>query len=497
MPPNPPAVQTHAAPGAGIPAGGTTPSADATATPRPSDPATTATWTPESWKSRRVDQAIDYPDAAELDQAVARLAALPPLVTSGEIERLKRLIADAQEGRRFFLQAGDCAETLDDCRSESITNKLKILLQMSMVIVQGLKVPVVRVGRFAGQYAKPRSCPTEARVVDGREVILPSYFGDLVNHASFDEKSRRPDPELLVKAYQHAAITLNFIRSLVDGGFADVHHPEYWDLSFFSHASLSPARRAEYERMRALLSDGLRFMEALGERSVGDLARMEFFTSHEGLNLHWEAAQTRRVPRRAGWYNLTAHMPWIGERTRALDGAHIEYFRGIENPLGIKIGPSARPHELLALLDRLNPRNQAGKIALVTRMGADRIVECLPPLVETVTRAGRRVLWVCDPMHGNGIKTAAGIKTRSFDAILHELEACHDVHRAAGSVLGGVHFELTGEDVTECVGGAAGVTEQHLTQRYSTLCDPRLNYQQSLELAFLLARKMGKEQEPR
>ncbi len=449
-----------------------------------------APWTPDSWKARRLAQGIDYPDPAALDRALLRLAALPPLVTSWEIERLKKLIADAQQGRRFLLQGGDCAETFEDCKSESIANKLKILLQMSMVLVQGLKLPVVRVGRFAGQYAKPRSSAVESRQVDGQEVSLPSYFGDLVNRSPFDPASRRPDPELLISAYEHAAMTLNFIRSLVDGGFADMHHPEYWDLSFFSHASLSAARRAEYERMRSHLSDGLRFMEALGERAVGDLTRMEFFTSHEGLNLHWESAQTRRVPRRTGWYDLTTHLPWIGERTRAIDGAHVEYFRGIQNPVGIKLGPSVRPHEVLALLDRLNPDNEAGKIVLITRMGAGQVAETLPPLVETVNRSAKRVLWICDPMHGNGIKTGAGIKTRSFDAILQELELCHDVHRALGSILGGVHFELTGEDVTECVGGAAGVTEQSLSTNYATLCDPRLNYQQSLELAFLLARKM-------
>lgn len=345
-------------------------------------------WSPDSWRSARYEQAIAYPDHDALARAVSRLGSLPPLVTSWEIERLKGLIADAQEGRRFLLQGGDCAETLDDCKSESIANKLKILLQMSLVLVQGLKKPVVRVGRFAGQYAKPRSSATEVRTIDGREVELPSYFGDLVNRAPFDEASRRPDPDLLVAAYQHAAMTLNFVRSLVDGGFTDFHHPEYWDLSFFSHASLSPQRRAEYEQLRGQLADGLRFMEALGEREVGDLTRMEFFTSHEGLNLHWESAQTRRVPRRPGWYNLTTHLPWIGERTRAIDGAHVEYFRGIENPIGIKLGPSVRPHEVLALIDRVNPHNEPGKIVLITRMGAARVADALPPLVETVSRAG-------------------------------------------------------------------------------------------------------------
>lgn len=450
-----------------------------------------AAWSPDSWKERPLSQGIDYPDERALSKAIGKLSSLPPLVTSWEIERLKELIGEAQEGKRFLLQGGDCAETLDDCKSESIANKLKILLQMSMVLIHGLKMPVIRVGRFAGQYAKPRSNPMETLTVDGKEVTLPSYFGDLVNRAPFDEASRRPDPELMVSTYQHAAMTLNFIRSLVDGGFADMHHPEYWDLSFFSNASLSPQRRAEYEQMRGRLADGLRFMEALGESAINDLTRTEFFTSHEGLNLHWETAQTRRVPRRTGWYNLTTHLPWIGERTRQLDGAHIEYFRGIENPVGIKLGPSSKPHEVLALLDKLNPTNEKGKIVLITRMGATKVADALPALVETVTRAGKKVLWISDPMHGNGIKTSAGIKTRSFDAILQELETAQDVHRSLGTILGGVHFELTGEDVTECVGGAAGVTEQSLTNNYATLCDPRLNYQQSLELAFLVARKMG------
>lgn len=449
-------------------------------------------WSPDSWRTKPGASVVSYDDPAALSEALRQLAQFPPLVTSWEIERLKAEIAEAQEGRRFILQGGDCAETLADCRPEPITNKLKILLQMSLVLVHGLKRPVTRVGRFAGQYAKPRSSPTETRMVDGRAVTLPSYYGDLVNGSEFTPRSRRPDPFLMVRGYKHSALTLNFIRSLVDGGFADLHHPEYWNLSFFRHAGLSPQLRAEYERTTERLADGLRFMEALGERTVDDLTRVEFFTSHEALCLDYEAAQTRRVPRRSGYYDLTTHLPWIGERTRALDGAHVEFCRGIENPVGVKIGPGISPSELGDLCERLNPSNEAGRLVLITRMGAEKAAGVLPPLVAEVVRRGRRVLWSCDPMHGNGMKAASGIKTRSFDAILRELEATHEALAAGGARLGGVHFELTGEDVTECVGGAAGVTEQDLTLNYATLCDPRLNYQQALEMAFLLARRMGR-----
>jgi 3-deoxy-7-phosphoheptulonate synthase len=450
-----------------------------------------ATWHPGSWRTRPVTQAISYPDMAAVEAAEAPLGNLPPLVTSWEIERLRTEIAQAQEGKRFILQGGDCAETLDECRAELIANKLKILLQMSLVLVHGLKKPVTRVGRFAGQYAKPRSSATETRTVPGTEgpVTLPSYYGDLINRAPFTREARTPDPWLMVKGYEHAAVTLNFIRSLVDGGFADLHHPEYWDLSFFTHASLSPELRAQYQRMTTNLADGLRFMEALGERTVDDLTRVEFFTSHEGLNLHYESAQTRRVPRREGWYNLTTHMPWIGERTREIGGAHIEFFRGVRNPLGVKIGPRATTDEVQRLCDILNPADEAGRLVFITRMGADNAERALPTLLRAAK--GRRVLWMCDPMHGNGMTTSRGVKTRSFDAILRELRAVCETCRAEGAALGGVHFELTGDDVTECVGGAAGITEDDLPARYSSLCDPRLNYQQALEMAFLLAHELN------
>lgn len=453
-----------------------------------------ANWEPSSWRSnaRASEMQFVYPDQRQFEAARTRLAQLPPLVTSWEIEKLREQIAQAQEGQRFILQGGDCAEMLDQCRSEPIANKLKILLQMSLVMIHGLRMPVTRVGRFAGQYAKPRSSPTETRTVDGQQVTLPSYFGDLVNQIDFTETARTPDPFLMVEGYKHAAMTLNFIRSLLDGGFADLHHPEYWDLSFFNNASVSPMRRAQYENMSRTLADGIAFMQNLGEQRLEDSSRVDFYTSHEGLNLHYEQAQTRTVPRRSGHYDLTTHLPWIGERNRQLDGPHIEFFRGIHNPVGVKVGPTMDPDELIRLIDALNPTNRPGKLVLIARMGAGKVADGLPPLLEKVKTEDRAVLWMTDPMHGNGTTTAGGIKTRNFDDILSELETTVDCHAQAGTILGGVHFELTGEDVTECVGGGSGITEDDLSKNYVSLCDPRLNYQQSLELAFLLAQKMGR-----
>jgi 3-deoxy-7-phosphoheptulonate synthase len=419
-----------------------------------------------------------YNDPIALERALAQLRDLPPLVTSWEIERLKTAVAEAQEGKRFILQGGDCAETLLDCKPGIIANKLKILLQMSMVLVHAGQKPVVRVGRLAGQYAKPRSKATEER--DG--VVLPSYFGDLVNRPEFTADARRADPRALLDAYAHAALTLNFVRSLTAAGFADFHHPEYWDLGFFTRSGLTPALREEYMHTTVRLSEALRFMEALGEMTVDELSRVDFYTSHEGLNLHYEAAQTRTVPRRDGNYLLTTHMPWIGERTRALDGAHVEFFSGIVNVVGVKLGPKVDPQEAVVLLTRLSPSNEPGKLVAIARMGADQVDRCLPPLVEAVHRAGRRVLWMCDPMHGNTRSLPNGIKTRSFDDILREIERSFVLHREIGTELGGIHFELTGDDVTECVGG--GITEADLDTNYASACDPRLNYRQALEMAF-------------
>lgn len=464
----------------------------------PAEPPPPGGWSPADWRARPQAQSIAYPDPAHVARVAARLAALPPLVTSFEVERLRRLIADAQEGRRFLLWGGDCAEAFADCTSGAITRKLKILLQMSVVLVYGGRRPVIRVGRMAGQYAKPRSSLTESRVIDGRSVTLPSYFGDLINRAPFDEISRRPDPELLIEGYHRAAATLNFVRSLVDAGFADAHHPEYWDLGFLQHAGLSPALRDDYRRLLDQIVRGVEFFDAMNEgewgrggATAGQAQRVEFFVSHEALHLEYESAQTRRVPRRSGWYNLTTHLPWVGERTRALDGAHIEYLRGLANPVGVKVGPAADPAEIIDLCTRLNPCNEPGKVVLIPRLGAARVREVLPALIEGVQRAGRLVLWVCDPMHANALTTASGMKTRRFADILDELEGALEVHARAGVPLGGVHVELTGDDVTECLGGAGNLTEADLATSYQSACDPRLNYSQAMELALKLAKRLG------
>ncbi len=448
-------------------------------------------WSPDSWREKPYAQDVPYEDSAALTAAITKLKSLPPLVTSWEVEKLKGVIAEAQAGKRFLLQGGDCAETLGDCTPEVITNKLKILLQMSLVLVHASMKPVVRVGRLAGQYAKPRSKATEER--DG--VSLPSYFGDLVNKPEFDAKARRADPWAMIDGYHHAAHTLNFVRSLSAAGFADAHHPEYWDLAFMKRADLPKELREEYKQTTERLAEALRFMEAVGEGTVDDLSRVDFYTSHEGLNLHYESAQTRKVPRREGHYLLTTHMPWIGERTRALDGAHVEFFRGIENVVGVKLGPKVDPQAALGLFACLNPTNERGKLVAITRMGAKDVERSLPPLVEAVKRANRRVLWVCDPMHGNTITTSAGVKTRNFDDILLEIERSFAVHRAIGSTLGGVHFELTGDDVTECIGG--GLAESDLDKNYASLCDPRLNYRQALEMAFRVGKWISKDSRSR
>lgn len=441
-------------------------------------------WHPGSWLSRTATQQPHYPDAVELARVVADLAHLPPLVTSWEIEGLKGQLADAAAGGAFLLQGGDCAESFDDCNSAAIASKLKILLQMSLVLVHGSRKRVIRVGRFAGQYAKPRSDDREVR--DGQD--LPSFRGELINHAPFSEAGRTPDPALLLRGYERAALTLNFIRSLVDGGFADLHHPEYWDLGFVEH---SP-HAVEYQRVVAAIGEALRFMETLAGRQVGEMKRVDFFTSHEGLHLLYEQAQTRQVPHRTGWYNLTTHLPWIGLRTAAPAGAHVEYFRGIANPIGLKVGPGTSPETLLELIEILDPNSEPGRLTLIHRFGAGRIASALPPLVEAVRRRGRTVLWVCDPMHGNTETTADGVKTRRFEHILSEVEQAFEVHRDLGGHLGGVHFELTGEEVTECIGGARGLGEADLRRDYRSAVDPRLNYEQALEMALLLARKMGR-----
>lgn len=440
-------------------------------------------WSPASWRTRVALQLPTYPDALELETALAELHRLPPLVTSWETLALKQQIAEAQTGARFLLQGGDCAETFSDCESTLISNRLKVLLQMSLVLVHGLRKPVVRLGRFAGQYAKPRSTDGEAR----NGITLPSYRGDIVNAPEFTMAARTPDPKRLLKAHARSAMTMNFVRALIDGGFADLHHPEYWDLGWVSQSPLAD----EYQHMVSAIGDAVRFMETLSGEELHNLNRVDFYTSHEALLLPYEQALTRQVPRQDGWFNLSTHFPWLGMRTAAVDGAHVEYLRGVRNPIGIKVGPGLQVDQLLRLLDVLNPDEEAGRITLIHRCGARQIAEKLPPLIDAVQRGGRQVLWIADPMHGNTESTSNGYKTRPFAAIRSELEQAFDIHAAHGSHLGGVHLELTGEDVTECTGGARELTEIDLERAYRSTVDPRLNYEQSLEIAMLIVRKSG------
>lgn len=438
-----------------------------------------ASWQPTSWLARAAGQIPAYRDSQRAEAVMAALARLPPLVTSWEVDALREQLALAGEGKAFVLQGGDCAETFEDCRSDVIVTKLKILLQMSVVIISGLKRPVVRVGRMAGQYAKPRSADMETRT----NLTLPSYRGDIINRNVFTAEDREPDPELMLRAYERSGLTLNFVRSLIDGGFADLHHPENWDLDWVSHSPLAD----QYHRMVQTVADGLDFFESLTGKSIDQARRVDFFTSHEGLHLPYEQAQTRFLERRQAWYDLTTHFPWIGVRTSQLDGAHVEFFRGVRNPVGVKVGPDTTPAFVRGLVRTLNPANEPGRLTLIHRLGAGRIRQVLPAIIDAVKEAGARVVWVCDPMHGNTETASSGLKTRRFENILSELDAAFDVHRAAGSHLGGVHLELTGDHVTECTGGARGLTDSDLRRDYRSQVDPRLNYEQAMEVAMRIA----------
>ena len=439
-------------------------------------------WSPASWKRKPAAQQPVYRSDAEVAEVVSQISKLPPLVTSWEIQALQKQLAEAARGERFLLQGGDCAESFDCCDSNTIANKLKILLQMTLVLVHGGQKPVVRVGRFAGQYTKPRSEDTETR----NGVTLPSYRGDLVNRPEFTEAAREPDPQLILRGYERAALTLNFIRALVGGGFTDPHRLEYWDLDFVKHSPMAE----EYHRTARSIGDALRFMEGLLGAHPGELRWVDFFTSHEGIHLPYEQSQTRRVPRQEGWFNLSTHFPWIGMRTADPDGAHVEYFRGIRNPIAIKVGPAMTPEWLKRLIDILHPVDEPGRLTLIHRFGNRRIGASLPPLIEAVEATGKTVLWVSDPMHGNTRTTAGGIKTRHFDDILGELDQAFDIHAEYGGCLGGVHIELTGEDVTECTGGARGLEESDLERAYHSSLDPRLNYEQAIELAMFVGREI-------
>ena len=440
-------------------------------------------WSPDSWRSRPVLQAPEYPDADALESVEALLRNYPPLVFAGEARRLKTALKEAAFGRAFVLQGGDCAESFAEFRANNIRDTFRVMLQMAVVLTFGAALPVVKLGRLAGQFAKPRSAALET--VGGTS--LPSYRGDIVNGADFNEAARRPDPQRMIQAYSQSAATLNLLRAFAQGGYADLHQVHLWNQGFV-------ARSPQGERYRELadrLTETLDFMAACGFTSATSpqIRETEFFTSHEALLLPYEQALTRIDSTSGDWYDCSAHLLWIGDRTRQLDGAHAEFLRGIRNPIGCKAGPSQKPDELLRLIDLLNPENEPGRLSVIARMGADKVQEQLPALVRAVKREGRNVVWLCDPMHGN-TQTAGGYKTRSFDRLLKEVRGFFSVHQAEGTYAGGVHFEMTGQDVTECIGGAQAITESSLGDRYHTHCDPRLNASQSLELAFQLAEEL-------
>jgi 3-deoxy-7-phosphoheptulonate synthase len=441
-------------------------------------------WSPDSWKSKPAKQLPRYVDTQRLEAVQDRLASYPPLVFAGEARRLKAVLADAVEGKAFLLQGGDCAESFAEFHPNNIRDTFRVLLQMAVVLTFGAAIPVVKVGRLAGQFAKPRSSLTE--VIDGVE--MPSYYGDIVNSAEPNGEARRADPDRMLQAYTQSAATLNLLRAFAQGGYADLHKVHQWTLGFIDR---SPAG----ERMRDLgqrIEETLDFMAACGitAETTSQIRETDLFTSHEALLLPFEQAMTRVDSTSGDWYDVSAHMLWIGDRTRQHDHAHVEFLRGVKNPIGLKCGPSLDPDDLLRLIDILNPDNEPGRLTLIVRMGADNIADKFPPILRRVTAEGRKVVWSSDPMHGNTIKTSSGFKTRPFDKVLAEARTFFDVHEAEGTNAGGVHFELTGKDVTECIGGAQDIGVSDLGDRYDTACDPRLNASQALELAFLLAEEL-------
>lgn len=434
----------------------------------------------DHWRTLPIKQQPQWYDEAAVAAASAELATLPPLVFAGEVDNLRDRLARAAAGQAFLLQGGDCAETFVGATAEQIRNRIKTVLQMAVVLTYGASMPVVKMGRMAGQFAKPRSSDTETR----GDVTLPAYRGDIVNGYDFTEESRKADPARLLKGYHTAASTLNLIRAFTQGGFADLREVHSWNKGFASN----PANQA-YERMAAEIDRAIKFMEAAGA-NFDELTRVEFYTGHEGLLMDYERPMTRIDSRTGLPYNTSSHFQWIGERTRELDGAHVDYFSKIRNPIGVKLGPSTTPEAALALIDKLDPEREPGRLTFITRMGAGKIRDALPPLLEAVRDAGATPLWVTDPMHGNGITTPTGYKTRRFDDVVDEVRGFFDAHRQVGTHPGGIHVELTGDDVTECLGGSEMIDEATLATRYESLCDPRLNHRQSLELAFLVAEEL-------
>ena len=444
-----------------------------------------ARWTPHSWRSRAARQIpTDYPDPAALSRAEDQLRVMPPLVFAGEARRLKAELARVAAGEAFLLQGGDCAESFKEFHADNIRDTFRVILQMAVVLTFAGRKPVVKVGRIAGQFAKPRSGEIETV----GDVTLPSYRGDIINAMEFEPQARTPDPERLLRAYAQSSSTLNLLRALAGGGYADLYNVHKWTLGFVGDSPLG----ARYRDLADKISETLSFMESIGisaDRNP-EIRRVEFFTSHEALLLNYEEALTRIESSTGEWYDTSAHMLWIGERTRQPDGAHIEFARGIKNPIGLKCGPSMEPDELIRLIDLLNPANEAGRLTLIGRFGHDRVAERLPRLMAATRSEGRSVVWSTDPMHGNTLKAANGYKTRPFDRILTEVKTFIEVAHSEGVHPGGVHLEMTGQNVTECLGGAQSVTEDDLSSRYHTHCDPRLNADQALELAFLLAEKL-------
>jgi 3-deoxy-7-phosphoheptulonate synthase len=444
-------------------------------------------WTPDSWRTKPVLQVPEYPDAKALADVEAQLATFPPLVFAGEARNLKKALARVAAGEAFLLQGGDCAESFAEHGANNIRDFFRVLLQMAVVLTYAGAVPVVKVGRIAGQFAKPRSSPTEK--INGVE--LPSYRGDIVNDIAFTAQARTPDPQRQLMAYRQSAATLNLLRAFATGGFANLGSVHQWMLGFLKD---SPQSR-RYKELADRISDALNFMRACGLdlESHPELRATDFYTSHEALLLGYEQAFTRVDSTTGDWYATSGHMVWIGDRTRQLDHAHIEYARGIKNPIGLKCGPSMKTDDLLRLIDVLNPDNEAGRLTLIVRVGADKVTEQLPAMVRAVKREGKIIIWSCDPMHGNTIASASGYKTRPFDLILKEVRGFFDVHHAEGTYAGGVHLEMTGQNVTECTGGARAISEADLNDRYHTVCDPRLNAEQAIDLAFLLAELLKKE----